>query len=144
MYNYLYPRPAVTCDIILVAKIKAQELLLIKRKNEPFKNKWALPGGFINMDETLQDSALRELTEETGIQLDELRQFKTYGDPGRDPRGRTITVVYYKHLEKTHITKAGDDACKAEWFELNKLPELAFDHQQIISDFLTSGLLDPL
>lgn len=137
MYNYSFPRPAVTCDIILLADDLPQKILLIKRGNQPYKNRWALPGGFIEMHEELEESALRELHEETGIELNTLQQFRTYGTPARDPRGRTITVVYYALLDQTIVSVAGDDAAESQWFTIDELPELAFDHDQIIQEYLS-------
>ncbi len=135
-YTYKYPRPAVTTDVILTAgKQKATHLLLIERKNEPYKGLWALPGGFIEMDEDLEDACLRELKEETGIEGIKIQQFCSVGTPGRDPRGRTITIVYMGHIEKMITPVAGDDAKNAKWFEIGKLPELAFDHLEIINKF---------
>lgn len=138
MYNYLYPRPAVTCDVIVTTRVAPVQILLIKRGNEPFKGSWALPGGFMEMDEALDDCARRELLEETGIGVGEIRQFKTYGNPHRDPRGRTITVAYLTTVEMPCQLLAGDDAAEAEWFHLTALPELAFDHLLIVDDYLLS------
>ena len=141
-YTYKYPRPAVTTDIILTAgKHKATHILLIERKNEPYKGLWALPGGFIDMDEDLDEACLRELKEETGIELiDAVPQTNqaTVGTPGRDPRGRTITIVYLAHTEEMINPVAGDDAANAKWFETDNLPELAFDHLEIINKFKES------
>ena len=100
-------------------------------------NSWALPGGFIEMDETLEESAIREMVEETGIKLDKLTQFKTYGDPGRDPRERTVSVVFYVVLDSEIIPYAGDDAADAKWFNIQLLPSLAFDHKIIVHDFIS-------
>lgn len=133
-HTYEYPRPMVCTDCMVVA---GKKILLIKRKNEPFAGLWALPGGFVEMDEDLEASARRELQEETGIRLPTLTQFAAYGKPGRDPRGRTISIVYYFISENEIKTTAGDDASEARWFALDHLPELAFDHHQIISDFLS-------
>lgn len=144
-YTYEYPRPSVCVDIIVLYKQgKKIFILLIERKHPPYENTWALPGGFIEMDETLEKSALRELHEETGLILKDVEQFATYGDPGRDPRGRTISVVYSAIIKKLLPLKAGDDASKAKWVELNKLPELAFDHKKIILDFYTKHKTDYL
>lgn len=132
-YTYLYEHPAVCVDIILFCQNK---ILLIERKNSPFANCWALPGGFIEMNETLEQSALRELLEETGIKLNELSQFATYGDPGRDPRERTVSVVYFKILNNEVTPLAGDDAKNAKWFSIMNLPSLAFDHKKIIAEFI--------
>ena len=92
-YTYEYPRPAVTVDIVIATREESPRVLLIRRKNEPFAGCWALPGGFVEMDETLESAARRELHEETGVKTKALVQLGTFGDPGRDPRGRTISVV---------------------------------------------------
>lgn len=134
MYTYEYPRPALTVDSAIF-RIENNEyhILLIKRANQPFKNKWAFPGGFVDMDETIDKAAYRELEEETGITAVELVQFKTYGSVERDPRGRTVSVVYYSMLkDESQKAVAMDDACDAQWFNINKLPELAFDHEIIL------------
>ena len=137
-YTYHYPKPSVTTDCILIRTFGAEkEVLLIKRKHDPFMGKWALPGGFVEIDEDLDDGAKRELEEETGIENIDLIQFKSYGKPGRDPRGRTISVVYYGFIVDQNMKiKAGDDAAEADWYNLEKLPELAFDHEAIIDDFV--------
>ena len=136
-YTYNYPKPSVTTDCILIRKSgREKEILLIKRKYDPFLGKWALPGGFVEIDEDLEAGANRELEEETGLKNIALTQFKTYGTPGRDPRGRTISVVYYGFLSNASpIVEAGDDAAEACWFALDELPELAFDHESIMRDF---------
>ncbi|MBU1368279.1 MAG: NUDIX hydrolase [Bacteroidetes bacterium] len=132
-YTYPYPRPAVTVDILVFdISIKPQKLLLIQRKNPPFENCWALPGGFIEMNETLIESALRELKEETGLVLNQLEQLHTFGDPGRDPRHRTISVAFVGLISAPEPIFAGDDAANASWFSIENLPELAFDHDKII------------
>jgi len=137
IYTYAYPRPAITVDIIVIKNDDMDKILLIKRKNEPFKDFWALPGGFIDIEEELIESAFRELQEETGISDIDLRQFHTYGKLGRDPRGRTVSVVYYGYLTNSNQDiKANDDAKELGWFSLSKLPALAFDHKDIISDFV--------
>ena len=135
-YTYEYPRPMVTVDTILLCEANEGSILLIQRKNDPYKNKWALPGGFVEMDEDLEDAAIRELWEETGIKLNNLHQLKTYGTLNRDPRGRTISIVFYKIIENEPEAIANDDARDAKWYSLNNLPELAFDHSTIINDFL--------
>ena len=133
MYTYKYPRPALTVDAILISK--QNSVLLIERGGEPFKGKWALPGGFIEMDEPLDTACLRELEEETGIRVGELIQFKAYGAVNRDPRGRTISVIFYAFTEDELAANAGDDAANAKWFPIDQLPELAFDHQLILDEF---------
>jgi 8-oxo-dGTP diphosphatase len=137
-YTYNYPKPSVTTDCIVTRKVDGKnELLLIKRKHEPFAGRWALPGGFVEIEEDLLEGAERELKEETGLSNVDIRQFRTYGTPGRDPRGRTISVIYYGTLDNSTVkAKAGDDAAEVRWFEINKLPPLAFDHKIILSDFI--------
>ena len=135
-YCYKYPRVATTVDIALIFN---KEILLIKRGNESFKNKWALPGGFMDMDETLLQAAHRELKEETGVEIKKLQQFRTYDAINRDPRHRTISTVFF-HMsnDKSTLTlKAGDDASEALWWDINNLPELAFDHKDIINDIVS-------
>jgi 8-oxo-dGTP diphosphatase len=133
MYIYKYPRPAVTVDAILISNNKS--VLLIERGREPYQGKWALPGGFINMDEELETACRRELEEETGIETGEMKQFKAFGSVNRDPRHRTISVIFYAFMEEELVAQAGDDASNARWFPINDLPELAFDHQQILEEF---------
>ena len=134
-YTYAYPRPAVTVDVILLTKDDMPRVLLIERKHAPFEGRWAFPGGFVDMDEDLKAAASRELLEETNIDIEEIKQFKTYGAVNRDPRGRTISVVYYAYIEKGTAAKAGDDASKAQWFPFNNTPQLAFDHDTILKEF---------
>jgi len=137
-FTYKYPHPAVCVDIILIyKKSEDHKILLIERKHPPFETMWALPGGFVEMHETLEQSALRELEEETGIKLTSLKQFAAYGDPGRDPRERNVSIIFYTHLEKEITATASDDAAKAKWFSINELPLLAFDHEKIIGDFIS-------
>jgi 8-oxo-dGTP diphosphatase len=133
-YCYDYPRPAVTADIIILKTADDRRyVLLIERKHPPFEGMWALPGGFLNMDETLEEAALRELKEETGISGVELEQFHTFSKVNRDPRHRTITTVFIGFAEDTIAApKAGDDAEKAQWFALEALPPLAFDHGMVM------------
>lgn len=138
---YRYPRPAVSVDIILSSGTeKERKLLLVKRKNEPFKGMWALPGGFVNMDEDLHEAAARELYEETGLKVSKLQQFRSYGKPGRDPRFRTISIIFFCHLEEEQIPEAGDDAADAGWFKTDSLPPLGFDHSHIIKEFSSVSL----
>jgi 8-oxo-dGTP diphosphatase len=133
-YTYNYPRPAVTADVCILRKIKGRHfVLLIERKHPPFEGLWALPGGFLEMDETLEEAALRELQEETGITGVELTQFHTFSKVDRDPRHRTITTVFIGYTDKnTAEPEAGDDAAKVQWFDINHLPALAFDHQEVM------------
>ncbi|HEY3373332.1 MAG TPA: NUDIX hydrolase [Prolixibacteraceae bacterium] len=133
MYTYQYPRPSVTVDAILLSKLNS--VLLIQRGGEPFKDKWALPGGFIELDESLEAACHRELEEETGVRVEDLKQFKAYGSVDRDPRGRTISVIFYSFQDEETSPQAGDDAANAQWFQLDQLPELAFDHQLILNEF---------
>ena len=128
-YCYKYPHPAVTADCVIFGfdgiNIK---VLLIQRGNDPYKGKWAFPGGFMNMDETAEQCARRELEEETGLSDVTVEQFCTFSDVNRDPRERVITVAHYA-LVKLSEVKCGDDAEKAQWFSLNEIPSLAFDHE---------------
>lgn len=120
--SYPYPRPAVTCDVVVFA-MRADDLgvLLISRKDEPFKGRWALPGGYVNENESLGRAAQRELAEETGITGAKLEQLGAFGDPGRDPRGHTITVAYLTFLFTEAKITAGDDAAAAKWHPLRHL-----------------------
>jgi len=133
-YTYDYPRPALTVDAVIF-KREGQDLkvLLIQRKYPPFEGQWALPGGFVNMDETLEQAVHRELLEETGLRCIHLEQLHAFGAIGRDPRGRTVSVVYWGFTDHDQKPKAGDDAISAAWFSINKLPPLAFDHNEILN-----------
>ena len=133
-YTYKYPRPAVTADCVVITKEAEPKVLLIQRGADPYKGCWAFPGGFMNMDETTEQCAIRELEEETGQQLRTIRQIGAYSKVDRDPRGRTITVAYLAIIEKPAQVTGQDDAAKAEWFPLSALPELAFDHADIMAD----------
>jgi len=133
-YTYAYPHPAVTVDIVVVTHDPTPKALLIRRKNAPFEGCWAIPGGYVEIDEALEDAARRELREETGLKVDRLEQLHTFGDPKRDPRERTISVVYIARVTTTKVkTQAGDDAVGVGWFSLRKPPELAFDHREILA-----------
>jgi len=133
-YIYDWPRPMVTVDALLFAVCNGRKsVLLIRRGNEPFKGLWAIPGGFLEMDEELVNAAKRELFEETGIEGIELKQMHTFGTIGRDPRGRMITIVYTATLDKEIKPKPGDDAVEAKWFDIDDLPKLAFDHQKVFA-----------
>lgn len=133
MFSYNYPRPAVTVDAVLVSS--NHSVLLIERGREPYKGTWALPGGFIDMDEELEAACRRELEEETGVKLAGLKQFKAFGGVHRDPRHRTISIIFYCFTESELKPIAGDDASNARWFPINELPELAFDHGLILEEF---------
>ena len=136
-YTYDYPRPALTVDaLILTGNPESRKILLILRGKEPFMNRWALPGGFVDMEETLEQACRRELQEEAGLILPHLSQFKVFDAPGRDPRHRTISVVFYGSSENPGTIAGGDDASDAAWFPVSELPELAFDHREIITEFL--------
>lgn len=122
-------KPSITVDGVI---IKNGKILLIKRKNEPFKGKWALPGGFVEYGEKVEDAVLREIKEETGLNAKIKNLLGVYSDPNRDPRGHTISIVFI--LEGEGEAKASDDASDVKFFDLNKLPPLAFDHEKIIKD----------
>ena len=123
----------LTADCMVVRH--RAEVLLVKRGNEPFKGCWALPGGFMEMDETIERCAVRELQEETGLTVDEeqLLLIGIYSVPGRDPRGRTVTAAYRVDVGAGAIATAGDDAAEVQWWSLDNLPPLAFDHADIIA-----------
>ena len=133
-YTYDYPRPAVTADCVVMTRDDDPKVLLIERGNEPFKGCWAFPGGFMNMDETTEQCAVRELEEETGLKLTDIHQIGAYSKVDRDPRGRTITVAYLAFVDKPLPVKGQDDAAKAQWFSIKELPRLAFDHEEILQD----------
>ena len=133
-YVYKYPRPAVTADCIVFSRYPKPQVLLIRRGNEPFKGEWAFPGGFLNMDETMQECARRELEEETGLVVQDIHLVGVYSRPGRDPRGHTVTPAFLSIMDYPLDVCGGDDAAQAQWFPLNQLPVLAFDHGEIISD----------
>lgn len=139
-YCYEYARPMVTVDVALFrTRGRTTEVLLVRRKKPPFQGAWVLPGGFIEMDERLEDSARRELQEETGIErLASLWPLGAYGDPGRDPRGRTITVAFVGTVRAADSApRAGDDAADARWHAVTALPRaLGFDHPRILADAL--------
>ena len=132
-YVYDWPRPMVTVDAAVFALVEGKaRLLLVQRKHEPFQGSWALPGGFVEMHEDLPQAAARELAEETGLKDVSLEQLHTFGKPGRDPRGRTITVVYFGIAGKDwEQAKAADDAAQVQWFDIDNLPSMAFDHDEI-------------
>src|SRR5579864_8570777 len=129
-----YERPSVTVDVVILSlRQKDLQVLLVKRRSWPYEGMWAIPGGFVNMDESLETAAKRELQEETGVQDVYLEQLYTFGDPGRDPRTRVITVVYFALLDSARLqVRAADDAADVGWFPVYNLPELAFDHAKIL------------
>ena len=133
-YTYKYPRPAVTADCVIITKETEPKVLLIQRGIDPYKGCWAFPGGFMNMDETTEECAIRELEEETGLKLSTIHQIGAYSKVDRDPRGRTITVAYLAIIDAPVEVAGQDDAAKAEWFPLSDLPHLAFDHYDIMQD----------
>ncbi len=135
MFTYEYPHPAVAVDIVIYT-IRDDELklLLIKRGGKPYKGKWALPGGFVQLDEDLEEAARRELQEETGVSGVYLEQLYTFGAPQRDPRERVITVAYYALIPSERIEiRAASDAEAVGWFATDELPMLAFDHDEILA-----------
>ncbi|MCH4896897.1 NUDIX hydrolase [Marinilabiliaceae bacterium JC040] len=136
MFEYEYPRPALTVDAVVFC-IKSGEInvLLIERKNNPYKDCWALPGGFVDIDELIDKAVLRELEEETCLKNVELKRLNVYDAIDRDPRGRTISVVYYGQVDESNsIVKGEDDAKQAKWFSIKSLPSLAFDHEIVLKD----------
>ena len=143
-YTYKYPRPAVTADCIVITREAEPKVLLIQRGDQPFKGGWAFPGGFMNMDETTEQCAIRELEEETGLRLSNVHQIGAYSKVDRDPRGRTITVAYLAIIDEPIAVTGQDDAVKAEWWPLSDFldkpsgiaerPHLAFDHYDIMQD----------
>ena len=135
-YTYKYPRPAVTADCIVITKETEPKVLLIERGDEPFKGCWAFPGGFMDMDETTEQCAIRELEEETGLKVCKVYQIGAYSKVDRDPRGRTVTVAYLAIVDAPMAVSGQDDAAKALWFPLTALPELAFDHVDIKQDVI--------
>ena len=133
-YTYKYPRPAVTADCVVMTNEPLPKVLLIQRGADPFKGAWAFPGGFMNMDETTEQCAIRELEEETGLTVTTVHQIGAYSKVDRDPRGRTITVAYLAIIDSPKKVIGQDDAAKAEWFPITELPHLAFDHYDIMQD----------
>ena len=133
-YTYKYPRPAVTADCIVITREAEPKVLLIQRGGEPFKGAWAFPGGFMDMDETTEQCAIRELEEETGLHVSDIKQIGAYSKVDRDPRGRTITIAYLAIIDEPIAVTGQDDAAKAEWWPVDALPPLAFDHDEIMAD----------
>lgn len=139
-YTYKYPRPAVTTDCVVITRETEPKVLLIQRGNEPYKGCWAFPGGFMEIDETLEECAIRELKEETGLVVthDEIFPIGTFSRIDRDPRGRTISLAFLTLVDAPISVAAQDDAAKAEWFPVNKVPQLAFDHYEILNKALNA------
>lgn len=133
-YTYKYPRPAVTTDCVVFTQEEEPKVLLIQRGNEPYKGCWAFPGGFMNMEETAEECAVRELKEETGLTVTRIQQIGAYSKVDRDPRGRTVSIAYLAIVDAPTAVSGMDDAAKAAWFPLASLPDLAFDHQDILAD----------
>ena len=127
-YVYKYPRPAVTADCVVITKEAEPKVLLIQRGEEPFKGAWAFPGGFMEIDETTEQCAIRELEEKTGLVVTDILQIGAYSKVERDPRGRTITVAYLAVIDTPVNVSGQDDAARAQWFPLSELSHLAFDH----------------
>ncbi|MBI9033787.1 MAG: NUDIX hydrolase [Bacteroidales bacterium] len=137
-YTYEYPRPAVTADSVVFLREDGQvKVLLIQRQRNPYVGTWAFPGGFVEENETVEACASRELAEETALSNIDLKLFEVISDPKRDPRARTITVVYYGFTDNNNkLVHAGDDAAAAHWFPINNLPQMAFDHDKILNKLL--------
>jgi len=135
-YIYDWPRPMVTVDAVVFSLSGGRtQVLLVNRGREPYKDKWAVPGGFVEIDEELEDAVARELQEETGLTGVQLEQMRAFGRCGRDPRGRQISITFIGLAteEQQSMIKAGDDAAKAQWFDIKTIPEdLAFDHDEMI------------
>lgn len=128
---------ALTADSVIFYRNNSKiEVLLVKRKNDPYKGRWALPGGFLEDEEPLETGAQRELEEETGLKVRNMQQIRAYGEPNRDPRGRTVSVGFWAEIKERDQVEGNDDAAVARWFDINELPELAFDHDKILEDAL--------
>ena len=131
-YHYKYPHPSVTTDCVVFGYDGLRlNVLLIERGADPFKGHWAFPGGFLNIDESAQQGAKRELFEETGLRDAHIHQFHTFSAVNRDPRERVISIAYYALVRISEV-KGGDDAAKAQWFPLDSVPPLAFDHEMML------------
>jgi 8-oxo-dGTP diphosphatase len=131
-HTYEHPRPSVTADCVVFKYHDNQlRVLLIQRKDPPFKDQWAFPGGFIEMDEELEESASRELLEETGLKWSGFEQVGAFGKVGRDPRGRVISIAFVGFVDDQYEVVAGSDAAKVQWFTFSNLPQLAFDHEDM-------------
>ena len=137
-HTYEFPRPALTVDCVVFGlDAEGLKILLIRRGLEPFRNRWALPGGFVHVDESVDDAARRELREETGLANVFLEQLYTFGELGRDPRERVVTVAYYALVNLSdHRVQAASDANSAAWFDVRDLPKLPFDHEELVEKAL--------
>lgn len=124
---------AITVDAVIICQREEPMILLVQRKNDPFKNKWALPGGFLEDEEDLEEGAKRELKEETNLKISHLKQIGAFGEPGRDPRGRNISIAFLGIVDSEEEVQGNDDAADARWFGFSKLPDLAFDHYKIVT-----------
>ena len=135
LYSYHYPHPAVSTDVVVFTiRHWRLQILLVRRANPPYQGEWALPGGFVNIDEDIEACAARELAEETGIKGVYLEQLYTFGNPNRDPRERVISVSYYALLPSDRLRiRAASDASDAAWFDFDQQPNLAFDHAEIVN-----------
>lgn len=128
-FCYRYPRPALSVDCVI---FRGAEVLLIERGGDPFKGSWALPGGFLDVDEAPADGAERELQEETGLRGIALQQIGAFGEPGRDPREHVVSIAFFGEADAGAVPVAADDAAAARWWPLDELPDLAFDHADIL------------
>ena len=132
-FTYDYARPALTVDAVLVTREAVPRVLLIRRKKDPFAGSWAFPGGFVDANERLADALRRELREETGLEVEDIEQLYAAGDPGRDPRGWTVSVAYLARVDPAKLNPvAADDAEEVNWFPVHTPPPLAFDHAMIL------------
>jgi 8-oxo-dGTP diphosphatase len=134
-YEYEYPRPALTVDAVVFARNQgALHVVLIRRAGPPYEGRWALPGGFVELDETLEQAAIRELQEETGIRLSHMQQLRVFDAIDRDPRERVISVAHMALVDMAaYVPSGSDDASDARWFALDALPPLAFDHASVLA-----------
>lgn len=137
MYTYKYPHPAIAADCVVLAPSNdGWQVLLIERRNDPYKGCWAFPGGFMNIDESAEEAARRELQEETSLQVHDLIQVGAFSAVDRDPRERVVSIAFLAVLDRLKTVGGGDDAAQARWFNLKELPPLAFDHDQILQKAL--------
>ena len=138
-FTYKYPRLMLTVDAVVFRQNGSQlEVLLIQRKHDPYAEMWALPGGFVDMDETVEEAIVRELEEETGLKTNNLKQLHTFSEIGRDPRGRSVSVTFFRLTEMGNLfVKGGDDADDARWFDVENIPQLAFDHIKAVKMAIT-------